>query len=311
MPRSKRSIALIILAITALACAIPGLSAPDTSVVSTSAAETVLAGLTQNVTDTSVPGVTPSLTPTFTPTLIYLTPRFPSEMPTNTLPPGTETSTPEPTATLPPIEVEIRVTRPTHCRSGPGTSYEIVGSFLVGMKAPVIGRDPTSQFWYIPNPYVFTDYCWVSGKYAEFSGGNQLLIPVITPAPPPTSTGTAIPSLEFKLQPSGLQTCNGTHWVNIEIMNLSNYTFSWVKIEVQDTVNNVFRSVTYNNFPYSTNCDGLKIVETIFDNGGVAVVSGPRFEYNLRGNKLFIYVTICSEKDQKGVCTKRELKYTP
>jgi hypothetical protein len=77
MPRSKRFFSLVMLVVTALACAIPGAAQPDADAIGTSAAETIVAGLTQNVTETFTPGITPSLTPTFTPTLIYLTPRMP------------------------------------------------------------------------------------------------------------------------------------------------------------------------------------------------------------------------------------------
>ena len=297
--------------LTVFACVLPGVGSPDPDTVSTSAAETVLAGLTQNVTPPSTPTTAVTLTPTYTPTLIYLTPRFPSETPSLTQPPGTPTETVEPTASFTPVPVYMRVTRPTHCRSGPGQSFEIVGSLLVGMKVEVIGRDPTGQYWYIPNPYVFTDYCWVWGEYAEFEG-PQLLVPMVAPPSTPTNTGTAIPSLEFKLQPRGMQTCNGAHWINIEIVNLNdNYIFNSVKIEMQDTVNNVYRTVTYNNFPHSIGCDGMIVEESISAKGGAEDVSGPRFDYNLRGIKLIAYVTVCTEEDQKGICTKREVKYTP
>jgi hypothetical protein len=310
MQRSKRLVPLIVSLITVLACVVPGLSSPDADVISTSAAETVIAGLTQNVTETFTSTTAPTLTMTFTPTLIYLTPRFPSETPTETLLPGTETSTPEVTATFTPLPVEMRVTRPTHCRSGPGTSFEIVGSLLVGMTVPVVGRDPTSQYWYIPNPYVFTEYCWVWGEYAEFEG-NQLLVPVVLPPATPTSTGTPVPTLEFKMSDRGKQTCNGAHWMNIDIMNLSEYPFKYIKIEMQDTTNNVYRSVTHNDFPHSNGCDKLIVVDMILGLGSSEIVSGPRFDYNLRGNRLMTSITVCTEEDAKGICTTREIKLNP
>lgn len=309
MPRLKRSVFLTILIFTALACAIPGISLQDADVISTQAAETIIAGLTQNAPATPLPSVTPSLTMTFTPTLVYLTPRVPSETPTLTLPPGTETSIPEVTATFTLLPVEMSVTRPTHCRAGPGQAYEIVGSLLVGMKVSVIGRDPTSQYWYIPNPYVFTDYCWVWGEYAEFEG-TQLLLPIVNPPPTPTSTATTIPTIDFKLQGQGMHSCDKARWMNLVITSESYYALNSVNIVMRDTVNNITRSVTYNNFPITTGCSGLTWVETVPPQGAITV-SGPKFDYNIKGNKIHVTVTVCSEKDLKGVCGTRETNLKP
>lgn len=309
MSRSKRSIPFIVMIFAALACAIPGVSFQDPDVNSTNAVETIIAGLTQNAPATPLQSVTPSLTMTFTPTLIYLTARYPSETPTLTFTPGTETVTPEPSATLTPAPVKMSVTRPTHCRSGPGKSYEIVGSMLVGMKVEVIGRDLTSQYWYIPNPYVFTDYCWVWGEYAVFEGGNQLLLPVVMPPPTPTSTATTIPTIDFKLQGQGMHTCSGAYWLDVLVTNESNYILSSINIVMQDTVKNITRSVTYNYFPIMSGCK-LTWVETVSLKGAATVV-GPKFDYNIHGNKMHVTVTVCSEEDLKGVCGTRETNLKP
>lgn len=299
----------LILTLALFACAIPGVGFSDPGLVGTSAAETIIAGLTQNVTETFTPTPAATNTRTFTPTLIYLTPRVPSETPTLPVTPGTETPTLEPSPTFTLLPVVIRVTRPTHCRAGPGTEFEIVGSFLVGMKATVLGRDATSQFFYIPNPYVFTDYCWVSGKYAEFEG-NPLLLPVVMSPPTPTGTATLSPVLEFKLQESGFNTCNSKSWVNIEITSGSRIPFESVRIEVLDKDTDETRVVAYNNFPFSKGCDGLTVNDTITD-GDAVLVSGPKFEYNIKGHILRAYVTICAQDDIKGTCTTRDIPLTP
>lgn len=309
MQRSKRLVSLTVLIFTTLSCVVPGLSSPDAGAISTSAAETVVAGFTQNVTLTSVPSSTPSLAWTSTPTLIYLTPRFPSETPTQTLPPGTETVTPEITATFTPGPVIIRVTRPTHCRSGPGKAFEIVGSLLVGMKANVIGHDSTNQYWYIENPYVFTEYCWVWGQYAEFEG-NPLLVPVVTSPATPTATGTAKPSLQFELRGSGFQGCKGVFWMNIEVTSASKSLFESVKVEMLDKDKNITRTLASNNFAAAIGCDGLKVNDKV-EFGAAVLVSGAKFDYNFKGNLMYAYVTICTEDDLKGTCTTREIPLTP
>ncbi|HMV28555.1 MAG TPA: hypothetical protein PKE23_04165, partial [Anaerolineales bacterium] len=161
----------------------------------------------------------------------------------------------------------------------------------------------------IPNPYVFTDYCWVWGEYAEFEG-NQLSVPVVMPPPTPTSTATTIPTVDFKLLGSGHHSCDKTHWMNITILNESNFTFSSINIVMQDKVKNISRSVTYNNFPIQTGCEGLTWVETVPADVS-ATVLGPKFDYNIRGNKMHVTVTVCSEKDLKGACSTRETNLVP
>lgn len=305
MQRSKRSYPYLILVVFLLtACVIPGLSAPVAEVVNTATMD-----VAQEATATFTPGITPSLTLTFTPTLIYLTSRFPSETPTQTLPPGTETVTPEITDTVTPGPVTISVTRPTHCRSGPGKSFEIVGSLLVGMKANVIGRDSTNQYWYIENPYVYTEYCWVWGQYAEFEGNSQL-VPVVTSPPTPTATGTAMPTLDFDLRGSGFQSCNGVFWMNIEITSASQSIFESVKVEVWDRDKNITRVLATNNFVAAIGCDDLKVNDKVTK--GVAVlVSSAKFDYNFKGSIMQANVTVCTEDDQKGTCTMKQIPLAP
>lgn len=305
MQRSKRSYPYLILVIFLItACVIPGLSSPGAEVVSTVTTE-----IPQELPATFTPGITPSLTLTFTPTLIYLTPRFPSETPTETPRPGTETVTPEITDTATPGPVTISVTRPTHCRSGPGKQFEIVGSLLVGMKANVVGREPTNQYWYIENPYVFTEYCWVWGQYAEFEG-NSLLVPLVTSPPTPTTTGSAIPTLDFDLKGSGFQSCNGTFWMNIEITSASQSIFESVKIEVFDKDKSIIRVLAANNFAAAIGCDGLTVNDKV--TMGVAVLaSSAKFDYNFKGNAMQASVTVCTEDDLKGTCTTKQIPLTP
>ena len=305
MQRSKRSYPYLILVVFLItACVIPGLSAPVAEVVNTATM-----GITQEATATFTPGITPSLTLTFTPTLIYLTSRFPSETPTQTLAPGTETVTPEITDTATPGPVTISVTRPTHCRSGPGKLFEIVGSLLVGMKANVIGRDSTNQYWYIENPYVYTEYCWVWGQYAEFEGNSQL-VPVVTSPPTPTGTGSAIPTLDFDLRGSGFQSCNGVFWMNIEITSASQSIFESVKVELWDRDKSITRVLATNNFVAAIGCDDLKVNDKVTT--GVAVlVSSAKFDYNFKGHAMQASVTVCTEDDMKGICTMKQIPLAP
>lgn len=310
MTRSKRLVSLFALAITALACAIPDIPMPGQG----AAAETSSAAPTQSVSDTFTPTPEPTLTRTFTPTLIYLTSRFPSAapsaiVPTQTGTPQTDTPSPAPSDTATPAPVTIRVTRPTHCRAGPGKSFEIVGSLLVGMKAVAIARDSTSQYYYIENPYVFTDYCWVWGEYAEFEG-DPLLLPAFTPPPTPTSTGTPAPTLNFKLKGSGFQSCSGAFWMNLEITSESQHVFESVLVSLQDTDRNITRTLATDNFVAAIGCDGLSVNDKI-PNDTAVLISSAKFNYNFKGNLMRASVTVCTKDGQQGACTTREIPLTP
>lgn len=311
MTRSKRFFLLFMLAATALACVVPGIPAPGQDSANTSAAETSNALQTLSVTDTFTPTPAPTLTRTFTPTLIYPTSRFPSATPTEFIPTQTgtpQTSTPSlvPSDTATPAPVVISVTSPTHCRSGPGKVFEIVGSLLVGMKAVVIGRDPTNQYYYIENPYVFTEYCWVWGQYAEFEG-DPLALPAYTPPPTPTATATPIPTLDYNLKGSGFQTCSGSFWVNLEITNNSQYLFESVHVLIQDETRNVTRTLASDDFAAAIGCDGLTLNDKVAT-GLPVLVSSARFNYNFKGNTMRVVVTVCTKDKQEGICTTKEIK---
>ena len=112
------------LLLVGLACAnLPAFSTPDTGVISTSAAQTVIAGLTQNAMQ-AVPSATSTVTFTSEP---------PTSTPTETLTP-TQTLTATVTLTPTPLVPLISVSTPTNCRNGPGKVYDMEGALLVGVK---------------------------------------------------------------------------------------------------------------------------------------------------------------------------------
>src|SRR5688572_5769609 len=255
MFQSQKKNFSILLLITSLACVVPGLTLPDSNAVSTTAAETIIAGLTQNVTATSFPSVTASVTFTSTPTLIPLD-RPNTETPTLTLTSGANSGTPSAIASfvLPTNSpVTITVSRPTNCREGPGTAYEIAGTLMVGEEATVIARDPTNKYWYIPNPDPGIEYCWVWGEYATFTGA-YLALQVYTPIPTPTSTATPPPSLQFSAAGRGLDKCSDSWWVDLEITNKSTLTLRSVSVEMLDTDTGVTKFVSSDGFIRRDGC---------------------------------------------------------
>jgi hypothetical protein len=284
---------------------------PDTNAVSTNVAETVIAGLTQNITATSFPTQEPSVTFTFTPTSIPLN-RPNTETPTLTLTLDGITGSPSAIASfaIPTIDsVTITVSKPTNCREGPGKAYEIAGTLLIGEEATVLARDPSNQYWYIPNPDPGIDYCWVWGEYASFTGPN-LALQVFTPIPTPTSTATPPPSLQFTGEGRGADKCNDQWWVNVEITNNSKLTLRSVKIEMLDLDNNVTKFNSSDGFIRREGCGNYFQTETLEPGKGF-VVSGPTFNYNPHGHGMRVFITVCTEKDQKGVCNTIKIGAKP
>jgi hypothetical protein len=292
-----------------LACAsMPVFSLPDTGAISTSAAQTVIAGLTQNVPQATL-SATFETTPTFT---------FTSEPPTFT---QTETLTPTQTLTATlvftpvPLVPLISVSVPTNCRSGPGKVYGMEGALLVGDFAEVYGRDPTNNYWYIRNPDSGPDFCWVWGKYATLTG-PVLLVPVFTPPPTPTPTFTPSPTLTptpfpaFKAEYASLDTCNGSWWVEIKLKNKGSISLKSVNISVRD---NLTGTVLVNLADGFTNLDGC-LVKTTKDALGpddTYLLSAPGFVYDPTGHELKVILTLCSDAGQKGMCATDRIEFTP
>ncbi len=295
-----------ILIITSLACATPSLLAPEQSVDNTQTSQPVI---TEILSATSLP------TYTFTPTLIR-----PTREATQTFTPtvfvtldpntATVTDTALPTSTV--ELITMTVSRPTNCRVGPGKAYEIAGTLLAGEKAIVLGRDPSNQYWYIANPDPGVEFCWVWGEYATFTG-NNLLVPAYTPIATYTATPTALPDIKFDVQSRGADKCNGDFWIKLEITNTSQQTklpFRSIRIEVEDTNTNTTRFNSSDGFILRNGCNGYSQTESL-DYGKSFVVSGPNFSNNLNGHTLRVYVTVCTEKDLKGICRTIKIGVKP
>ena len=278
---------VLVLLIASLACFVPGATPmPDQNLLGTMVAQTVAAGQTQaalSVTPISIVTATPTLT--FTPTL----------SPTPTL-----TFTPVFTST--PLIPLITVSVPTNCRVGPGKVYERVGALLVGEVAEVVGRDPTGNYWYIRNPDVSGDFCWLWGEYATLTG-NFAALPMFTPPPTPT------PEPAFELSYNGKDTCSGW-WVDLEVENTGGITFRSISITVKDTVLGTTLNSSTDGFTEKSGCSGTVTKDTLAP-GDTRIVSSPAFDYDPAGNKLRATVTLCSNKGLNGMCVTDTITFTP
>lgn len=297
------------LLLASLACTgMPVFSTPDTATISTFFAQTVIADLTKNAPQATL-SATFEATSTFT-----FTPEPPTFTPIETLTP-TQTLTATPTFTLTPLIPLISVSVPTNCRNGPGKVYEWVGALLVGEIAEVYGRDPTNNYWYIPNPDSGSEFCWVWGEYATLTG-PILLLPVFTPPPTPTPTFTPLPTFTptpfpaFKAEYAGLDTCNGSWWVEVTLKNKGTVPLKSVNISVNDKITGITVVNLADGF---TNLDGClsKTTKDTIGPGDTYLLSAPAFNYNPTGHELKVAITLCSDTGQKGLCATNKFEVTP
>lgn len=301
----KQSKYLFILIIASFACGVPTFNTPEETIANTETSIPVF-------TETSVPTFLPTFT--FTPTLIRL------DKPNTQTPSATVmftldaiTGTPATFASSPTViddTVTITVSKPTNCRAGPGKAYEIAGTLLVGEEAIVLGRDPSNQYWYIPNPDPSDiEYCWVWGEYASLTGAS-LSVAMFTPIATPTATSTALPSMRFEVQARGFDKCNDQWWVNLEITNYSEVTFRSVRVEMIDLSNDTSKFSSSDGFIRREGCGNYSQTETIAPKKAF-VFSGPVFNYNVHGKSMRVFITVCTEKDQNGICNTIKIGAKP
>jgi hypothetical protein len=292
-----------------LACAnMPVFSTPDMGTISTFAAQTVIADLTQNI-----PQATLSATFEATSTSTF-TPEPPTFTPTETLTP-TSTLTATPSLTFTPLVPLISVSVPTNCRNGPGKVYDMVGALLVGVVAEVYGRDPTNNYWYIRNPDWGDEYCWVWGEYATLTG-PVLLLPVFTPPPTPTPTftpsptSTPTPSPAFQDDYAGLDTCNGSWWLEIALKNMGTVPLKSVNISVTDNTTGITVVNLADGFTSLEGCLSRTTKDILYP-GDTYLLSSPAFNYNPTGHELKVSITLCSDTGQKGQCANNKFDVKP
>jgi hypothetical protein len=300
MNRSRVYLALAIILLLGLACETPALPLSEDA-FNTAVAQTVMVGLTEKYIS---PTFTSSPTSTFTPSV---TPIPPTETPTL---PVTITPTislvPTITNTLAIPLQKIIVSVNTNCRTGPDKAFPVEGSLLAGHSTTVHGIDPTGQYYYIRNPDPGREYCWLSAKYATV-GGAVSLLPVMTSMPTPTATVTLTPIPGLNVNFSTLENCGHSWWVNLELINKGEATFTSVLIKLKEPFKGQTVSTGSDGFSNAIGC-GTPIapVPTLEPNGSV-IVSSASIGKNPTGKKLVVTVSVCTDPGGVGTCLTRTL----
>jgi hypothetical protein len=161
-----------------------------------------LVSLLNDPAQTTVPTVTAAATSA---DQVVFVPTTTPAPPTPTLEPTVAaTEAPPPTAapevTAPPASQIINIIQPANVRSGPGTTFPILGGINTGETASVVGRDGTGTWFAISTdlPGSTGGVAWVSNLVATFDGDASSL-PVVqsaaAPPPPPAgATATTAPA---------------------------------------------------------------------------------------------------------------------
>lgn len=312
LPRT--SLLIVVLLAAVIACVAPTVSWTDPSLQATLQALTIEAAIqgtqralgsciaTPVCAETSTASPTAPLTPSMTATP-SLTPE-PSTTPTVTISP-TAIVIASPTAVVPMISVSV----PTNCRAGPGLPYPVEGYLLVGETAQIVARDPTGNYWQIPNPDDIGDYCWVWNGFATISGYTGGL-PMYTPPPTPTPTATATPSPSFELSYQGLVWCTSVWWAQIEIENTGPSTFRSIEFTLRDLDLDTAVSDEANQFVTKPNCSSSTSEVTLSPDESV-IVSSPALDNDPGGHKLRARIMVCTKVDLGGECITKTLNFTP
>ncbi len=278
---------VVVLLVSSLACSISGAVAPtpDPDSINTSVAGTLIA-VASLITQQAVPIVdlaSATLTPepaTFTPTFTLV-----------------------PSLTFTPGAPQISVSVATNCRVGPGKVYDRVGALMVGEVAEVYGRDPTGAYWYVRNPDVSNDFCWLWGEYASLIG-NTSALPILTPPPTPT------PTPSFDVDFDQMDACIGW-WIDFKIKNTGTIAFKSISITLRDTTKqNAVITLASNGFTDNDGCSSSDTKETLSP-GETRSVSSPSFTYDLTDHKMRATITLCTALDQAGTCVSQVINFKP
>ncbi len=225
-------------------------------------------------------------------------PPAPTFAPSPTLTP-TLTMTPTVTLTPTPSTPHISVSVNTNCRTGPGDAYDRVGGLLVGQTAEVLARDPSGQFWYIPNPQRPGQSCWVWGQYATITGDTSSL-PVFTPPPTPT------PVPAFAINRVTVITCFGTPTFFLEISNTGQVAWESYRLEVYDETTSTHSSRVDNNFALGAPGCLVSTSPNFPPHRNAAVAFPATVNHNLR-----ITLTLYTKDGQSGEHVTRTIEYRP
>ena len=229
----------------------------------------------------------------------------PEQAPTLTL---TLTPIPESSSTPTPSVPMVKVSVDTNCRFGPGKDFEMLGALMVGEETEIIGRDPSSVYWYVKNPDQ-GGFCWLWGYYATTSGDISNL-PVFTPMPTLTPSATPTAVIDFSVSFREDDTCSGKYYVEFRLENIGTAMFqsTWVSVTNNDDAETV--DATYEKFEEWDVCTVNQSYADL-DPGDVGFTRSADLTNDPNGKSFSATVKACTEPGLGGTCIDKILNFTP
>jgi hypothetical protein len=218
------------------------------------------------------------------------------------IPGGTNTAKPSnPTSAA--GQAKVYLSENTNCRTGQGTSFEVITILMKGEEAESVGVDTSGDYWFIRRPDKLTDFCWLWGGYATPSGAYASL-PIYTQIP------TATPGFEFQISyHANLGLCGGFHVLQYRIENSGSVTLeSWQTTSIDHTGGSNPQPNQQNIF-MNNGCvaGGEKNYLVPGDSHYIRAL----FTNDPTGHDLTVTAMICAADGLGGGCTSRTLSHTP
>ncbi|MFN8458375.1 MAG: PKD domain-containing protein [Anaerolineae bacterium] len=97
---------------------------------------------------------------------------------------------------LPPSVAQLATTANLNVRSGPGTSYDVLGVLLLSQQAEIIGRNADATWWQVKFAGAKQGFGWVSAQFAQANNiGNVPIVNAPAPPPPPAPPAQTPPDV--------------------------------------------------------------------------------------------------------------------
>ena len=247
-----------------------------------------------NVAETPLPA-----TAIVTPTKLTSTPTevIPTETPTTT---ATETLTPEPTFTSTPEIPKAEVNHQSNCRVGPGGNYDRVAIYEIGQKLEVVAKDLGNGFLFVRNPEKPEEQCYLLAQNITITGDISAL-PKYTPQPSPTLAPY------FNATFKKYETCNGEQYAVFVVENVGSAPFRSSYIKVTNPKLNKSVEEAFGAFDLHVGCVEAKDIWPL-DPGKTGYVNSPVLTWPKVGNKLLVFIMLCTEKGLKGICPTQNIE---
>jgi len=235
---------------------------------------------------------TPTLKLTATPTEVP-----PTETPTLT---ATATLTPEPSVTATPEIPKAEVNHQSNCRVGPGGNYDRVAIYEIGQKLEVVAQDLGNGFLFVKNPEKPEEQCYLLANNITITGDISAL-PKYTPQPSPTL------SPDFSATFKKYDSCKGEDYAVFVVENIGSASFRSAYIKITNPKLNKSIEEAFGAFDLHVGCVEAKDIWPL-DPGGTGYVNSPPITWPKVGNKLQVFIMLCTEKGLKGSCPTQAIE---